>query len=83
MSPYLLSPYGGATKTEDQEAWNKEMSRVRQSVEWGFGNIVLKFAFLDYKKNLMIYLQPVGVYYIVGVLLVNCHNCLYSNIISQ
>ena len=83
ISPYLLCPFGGAVKTKDQEAWNKEMSSVRQAVEWGFGNIVLKFAFLDYKKNMKIYLQPVGVYYVVGVLLVNCHNCLYSNIISQ
>ena len=83
VSKYLLAPFGGATKTKDQEAWNKRMSRVRQSVEWGFGNIVLKFAFLDYKKNQKIYLQPVGVYYMVGVLLVNCHNCLYSNIVSQ
>ena len=83
VSPYLLAPFGGAARTEDQNAWNKKMSRVRQSVEWGFGNVVRKFAFLDYKKNLKIYLQPVGVYYVVGVLLVNCHNCLYSNIISQ
>ena len=83
MSPYLVSPFGGATRTKDQEAWNKRMSRVRQAVEWEFGNIVLKFAFLGYNKNLKIYLQPVGIYYVVGVLLVNCHNCLYSNIISQ
>ena len=44
VSPYLVAPFGGATKTEDQEAWNENMSRVRQ------------FAFLDHEKDQKIHL---------------------------
>ena len=54
------------------------MSHVRTSVEWAFGKIINIFAFLDFKKNQKILLQPVGKFYIVGALLTNCHTCLYS-----
>ena len=32
--------------------WNKEMSSVRVSVEWVFGDIKNYFKFLDFRKNL-------------------------------
>ncbi|GAV08288.1 hypothetical protein RvY_18004 [Ramazzottius varieornatus] len=38
MSRYLLSPFGGARVTADQQAWNTCIAGVRQGVEWGFGS---------------------------------------------
>lgn len=55
------------------------MSSVRECVEWGFGKVVSTFAFIDFKKNLRIYLQPVGKMYFTVVLLTNCHTCLYGS----
>lgn len=55
------------------------MSKLRESVEWGFGKIVQYFAFLDFSKNLKILLQPIGKYYVVGALFTNCHTCLYGS----
>jgi hypothetical protein len=75
----LLSPYKGNNLTVAQAAFNRNMSSCRQCVEWGFGDIVNNFSFLDFKKNLKLLLQPVGKYYIVGALLTNCRACLYKN----
>lgn len=55
------------------------MSKVHESVEWGFGKIVQYFAFLDFSKNLKILLQPIGKYYVIGALFANCHTCLYGS----
>lgn len=80
--PQLLAPYRGETN-EDEANFNKSMSRLRQCVEWGFGSITTNFAFLDFKKNLKLYLQPVSKYYMIGVLLMNCHTCLYGSQTSE
>ena len=78
-----LSPFRGANLTADEQVFNKCMSKVRVSVDWGFGKITQNFAFLDFKKNLKILLQPVAKYYVVGTLLVNCHTCLYGSLTSK
>ena len=55
------------------------MSAVRVSVEWTFGKVIQQFAYLDFRKNQKVLLQPVGKYYMVGALLTNCHTCLYGS----
>ena len=75
----LLCPFRGAVLTAEQEQFNKSMSSVRESVEWVFGKIITNFAFLDFKKNLKLLLQPVGKYYLVGTIFTNCHTCLYGS----
>ena len=75
----LISPFGRGQLTQPQIEFNKSMSAVRIAVEWNFGKVTQLFAFLDFKKNLKILLQPVGKYYFVGVLLANCHTCLYGS----
>ena len=37
--------------------FNKSMSALRVSVEWNFGKVTNLFAFLDFKKNLHLYLN--------------------------
>ena len=56
---------------------------MRVSVEWAFGKVVQYFAFLDFRKNLKVLLQPIGKYYIVGVILANCRTCLYGSTTSS
>ena len=79
LRPQLLCPFRGARITEVQQDFNTVMSSVRQCVEWGFGKITSLWAFLDFKQNLKILLQPVAKYYLVGALLTNCHTCLYGS----
>lgn len=60
----ILAPFRGVRLTDDQQELNSRMSKLRVSVEWGFGKICQLFAFLDFKKNLKILLQPIGKYYL-------------------
>lgn len=77
MSELILKPYSSRILTQEQIAFNKAMSSVRQAVEWGFGKVITEFAFLDFKKNQKILLQEVSYMYMAGVILSNCHTCLY------
>lgn len=76
----LLRPY---TENEiqhdpDRQHFNNAMRSLRISVEWGFNKIIQEFAFLDFKKNHKLLLQDVGRLYVVGMLITNCHTCLYG-----
>lgn len=75
----IIVPFRGANVTDEQQIFNRTMSNVRETVEWGFKDIITQFAFLDFKKNLKLYLQPVGKCYLVGALLTNCQTCVYGN----
>lgn len=77
----LLRPYTQHEIGEniDRQNFNNTMSLMRVSVEWGFQKLVQEFAFLDFKKNQKLLLQEVGQMYFVGVLLTNCHTCLYGS----
>ncbi|KAG5189475.1 hypothetical protein JKP88DRAFT_192806 [Tribonema minus] len=59
------------------------MSKARICVEWGFGKVVQQFAFVDFKKNLKLYLQPIERIYAVAALLTKCHTCLYGSMTSE
>lgn len=82
LTPSLIAPHRG-NLTADEELFNSQMSKVRQSVEWSFGKIATLFAFMDFKKNMKLYLQPVGKCYLVAALLTNCHSCLYGSEVSS
>ena len=82
LCPWLTVGYLGANLTNLQDDFNSAMSSVRVCVEWLFGDILRNFAFLDWKKNLKVLLQPVAKYYLVGTLLTNCRACLYGNTTS-
>lgn len=83
LAPHLMRPYRGQHLTQAQQDFNAAMSSVRQCVEWEFGKVLRYFAFLDFEKNLKVFLSPVAKLYIVGALLTNCHTCLYGSETSQ
>ena len=56
----ILAPFKGNNLNAGEKAFNRDMSHVRVSVEWGFGKLSQIFAYLDFKKNLKLLLQPVG-----------------------
>jgi hypothetical protein len=55
-------------KNELVMIFNKRMSSVCICVEWVFGKVLSLFAYLDFKKNKILYLQPVGKYYAIAVI---------------
>ena len=79
LNENILAPFKGAQLTALEKEFNKKMSRLRISVEWGFGKITQYFAYLNFRKNQKVLLQPLGKYYIVASVLINCHTCLYGS----
>ena len=60
-------------------AFNTAMSKVRESVEWGFATIIRSWPFLGHKTSMKLFKIPVARYYILGAFLCNIRNCLYPN----
>ena len=80
---HLQAPFRHGILTPMMEAYNADMSSVRVTVEWLFGNIINDFKFLDFKKNLKIGMSSVGKMYLVCALLHNAITCLYGNNTSE
>ncbi|XP_055342334.1 uncharacterized protein LOC129590913, partial [Paramacrobiotus metropolitanus] len=81
----LIKPFSQVEAASNplKEALNEAMSTVRESVEWGFKEVVKEFAFVDFKKQMKIFENPVNKIFRIAVLLTNCRNCLYPNQASQ
>ena len=80
---HLQVPYQGARLSNDEQSFNASMSTVMTAVEWVFGDITSHFAFLDFKKNLKIGLNPIGKMCAVCALLRNTVTCLYGSSTSS
>ena len=83
LRPQLQAPFKNAQLNPQQRAYNKAMSKARIGVEWVFGDIVNLFKFLDFKKNLKLGLSAVGKMYLVCVILMNLHTCMYGSMASS
>lgn len=79
----LIRPYSNSTLTLEQQEFNQSMAPLRECVEWSFGKILQQFAFVDFSKNQKLFLQPVGMFYLVATLLTNAHTCLYGSLTSM
>jgi len=80
---HLQAPFCHGILTPMVEGYNAEMSSVRVTVEWLFGDIINDFKFLDFKKNLKIGMSSVGKMYLVCALPNNAVTCLYGNSTSE
>ena len=76
---HLQAPFRHGVLTPMMEQYNFDMSSVRVTVEWLFGDIINDFKFLDFKKNLKIVMSSVGKFYLVCALLNNAITCLHGN----
>ena len=73
----------GDTLQHAERLYNRDMSRARVAVEWGFENVVQYWKFLDHHKSQKILESPTGLYYINGVILTNLHTCLYGSVTGK
>ncbi len=74
---------GHASLSMEQRNFNKCMSKVRISVEQGFGLTQKQWSHNSWATTQQIDLQSVAAYYIVGVLLINCYTCMKANQIGD
>lgn len=81
---FLIGPAKKGTLSPQEAAFNRTMSRVRIAVEWFFGLILRYWAFVDFKKNMKLYLNQVAKIYMIAAFLTNCLTCARgSNQISR
>jgi hypothetical protein len=76
LSDVIVSGFKGALLDDDKAEFNRRMSEVRVSVEWGFGVIRNLWTFVDFRGGQKLWLQAVGIHYSVAVLLTNVHTCM-------
>ncbi|KIJ38209.1 hypothetical protein M422DRAFT_101787, partial [Sphaerobolus stellatus SS14] len=70
---HILLPYRGPIITEDQQAFNTQMSRIREPIEWLFKEVAQKFTFIDFSRSQKILLTSCALYYLVTLLMCNAH----------
>ena len=77
--PYLYGGFKLPREGSVQAAFNTAMSAVREVVEWNFKDIVVNWAYLDWKAGMKIFEKPVAKYYVVAAFLCNCRSFYYEN----
>lgn len=75
-TPYLKKADTSPFISIEQVVWNKKHNSVRTFVEHYFRSINETFDVLKMKDMEKPFLSPVGIRYLVSVVLVNCKNCL-------
>ena len=68
----LLKNYSTKKWAKFESQWNGHLVKLLKY-----------FDFLEFRKNQKVLLQPIGKYYAVGVLLINCHSCLYGSVTAS
>ena len=79
QSAYLLGGYWNTIVETDEANFNRLMSSIRITVEWGYCEIIEKWKFLDFCQAMRIFQSPVGQYYVNAAFLCNLTNCLIGN----
>ena len=80
---HLRAPFRHGVLTPMMEQYNLDMSSIRVTVEWLFGDIINDLKFLDFKKNVKIGMGSVGKMYLACTLLNNAVTCLCGNKTSE
>ena len=70
---HLQAPLRNVETTLEMQEFNREMSRVRVSVELMFENITKYFSFVDFYTQMKLHLSPIGKIYFVAALLQNTY----------
>ena len=83
QSIYLLGGFWKPTTGSDKALFNRQMSSVQTSAEWGFRDVVEKWKFLDFCSVMKIFELPVAEFYTNGAFLSSICNCLYGNKTQQ
>ena len=77
LSGYIQKGFqGAAAQAPHRQLFNSRMSKVRQAVEWSFGEINSLWSYNDMRKQQRLLLQPVALHYGVSILLTNARTIL-------
>ena len=68
--------------SEAEHRFNRNVSRVRIAVEWGFGRVLNTFPHLQWARRLRLRNGGVNITYSVAAFLCNVANCIYGGLCS-
>jgi hypothetical protein len=73
----MISPYGPRKQiSQRKRRFNKDLSSHQIAIEHSFGQIFSLWTSLSFKQGLKVGNQAVAAFFVVAVLLSNCHTCL-------
>ena len=72
-------PRGCRYLSTEKQRFNKVLSSIRIAVEQSFGRTQVLWTYTAFNKGLAAGWQPVAAYFVVAVLLTNCHTCLQGS----
>lgn len=78
QSRHLFGGFRNPPAGSVQAAWNTQMSKVREVVEWMFKEVIVQYRYLDFKNSMKIFKEPIALYYTVGVFFTNIRNTIYG-----
>ena len=64
QNAYVLGGFRNVATSSDEAAYNRLLSSVHITVEWGFAELVEHWKFLDFQSAMKIFQCPVAQYYI-------------------
>jgi hypothetical protein len=79
QSELLFGGFRCPAAGSEEAIWNTQMSKVRETVEWLFKEIITKWSFLDFRASMKVFQFPVAKYFAVGAFLTNLHCCIYGS----
>ena len=83
QSVYVLGGFHNVDTNSDEAAYNRLLSSMCITVEWGFAELIEHWKFLDFQSAMKIFQCPVAQYYINAAFLSNIRNCLLGNRTQQ
>ena len=79
QSSYLLVGFWNVINGMDEANFNRLMSTVHITVEWGYCKIIEQWKFFNFCQAMRIFQSPVAQYYINTAFLSNLQNCMIGN----
>ena len=79
LRSHLQARAGARGLTPAMQLHDKNMSKVRTSVQWIFEDVAHSFKFLDYKNNLKTGLRTTGKIYVACAIICNTLTFMYGN----
>ena len=79
QSSYFHGGFRNVINGTDEANFNRLMSSIHITVEWGYCKIIEQWKFLDFCQAMRIFQSPIAQYYINTAFLSNLRNCMIGN----
>lgn len=79
QSAFLLGGCAHTAPGTAEAAFNADMSKVREAVEWGFEEAIAQFRFLDCRASAQIFKMPIARCHVIAAFSQNIRSTIHDN----